>query len=56
MDGLENEVDCDALRVYFAMPETASLPKNETQLMLWSCGMKCPDASADICPDGKDRA
>ena len=52
MDGLENEVDCDALRDYFAMPETASLPKNETQSMLWSCGMKCPD----VCPDGKDRA
>ena len=50
MDGLENEVDCDVWRDYFAMPSTATLPKNETQLMLWTCGMKCPD----VCPDGKD--
>ena len=42
--------DCDELREFFEMIDMDSLPENQTQTMLWHCGMDCPD----ICPDGKD--
>ena len=60
MDGLENEVevdklrdsrtsneDCDSWREIFEMPTTASLPKNETQYMLLSCGKVCLSEQKD---------
>ena len=42
--------DCDELREFFEMIDMDSLPENQTQTMLWHCGMDCPD----VCPDGKD--
>ena len=42
--------DCDEVREFFEMIDMDSLPENQTQTMLWHCGMNCPD----VCPDGKD--
>ena len=55
IDKLGDEVykdyeDCDELREFFEMIDMDSLPENQTQTMLWHCGMNCPD----VCPDGKD--
>ena len=44
--------DCDHWREILEMPEIASLPKNDTEMMLLGCGMSCPG----VCPAGQDRA